>query len=184
MSFFNEAAMKTRIAEVLGKIRGEADPEVLNAGRSLFRKQVPFFMRAYVAAYLLMEADKAPQGKRRPGPARSEAAPREDRTEVLRQVIPDDEAQRIFVSVGRNRRVFPRELLGLIMTETAVPKEDIGVIRVLDNYSFIQVRTGAAQTVIDALDGKQFRGRTLAVNFARARKETEEEAEPLSDDQP
>ena len=59
MSSFNEAAMKSRIADLLQKIRGEADPQVLNAARSLFRKQVPFFMRSYLAAYLLMEQDSA-----------------------------------------------------------------------------------------------------------------------------
>jgi RNA recognition motif-containing protein len=50
----------------------------------------------------------------------------------------------------------------------------------LDNYSFIQVRTTVADTIIEALNGKSFRGRTLAVNYARNRKEDapeEQEAE-------
>jgi hypothetical protein len=85
--------------------------------------------------------------------------------------LPDDESKRLFISIGRNRRLFPREILGLINAKTTVSREDIGAIRILDNYSFIQVRDSVADTIIEALNGQSFRGRTLAVNYARARKD-------------
>jgi hypothetical protein len=121
--------------------------------------------------------------QKRPSPA---AAPQSTQPAslpaALPAALPDDESVRLFISVGRNRRVFPREILGLIGTKTAVAKDDIGLINILNNYSFVQVRNSAAEEIIAALNGINFRGRTLAVNFARARKEEDEDitAEPAS----
>jgi hypothetical protein len=104
------------------------------------------------------------------------AVEKEAKGEGPRHEIPDEDAARLFVSIGRNRRVFPRELLGLILSETSVDKEDVGTIRILDNYSFIQVRKTVAEDIIAALDGKAFRGRSLAVNFAKPRKDADSDA--------
>lgn len=176
-------ATKARIAEILEKIKTEADPVALNEYRALIRKQVPFFMRTYVAAYLLMQAEQG-AGKKRGqdhsrrrehgGDREQERRQERPKAETPRRELPEDEAARLFMSIGRNRRVFPREILGLIMSESSVAKEDVGSIRILDNYSFVQVRKESADEIISALDGKQFRGRTLAVNYARSRRETEE----------
>jgi hypothetical protein len=88
-----------------------------------------------------------------------------------RKSLPEEESVRLFVSAGRSRRVLPRDILGLITARTSVSKDDIGVIRILDNYSFIQARTTVADEIIEALNGKPFRGRSLVVNYARNRKD-------------
>jgi hypothetical protein len=104
--------------------------------------------------------------------------------------LPEEESARLFINIGRNRRVFPREILGLIGAKTSVPREDIGTISILNNYSFIQVRSSAAPEILEALNGASFRGRTLTVNYARARKEDDEYApaepalNPLEEDNP
>ena len=67
--------------------------------------------------------------------------------------------------------MFPREILGLINSRTGLPREAVGSIRILDNYSFVQVRDSAAEQIIEALNGYTFRGRTLAVNYAKSRKD-------------
>jgi hypothetical protein len=94
--------------------------------------------------------------------------------------LPDGDSRRLFINVGRNRRVFPREILGLINTKTAIPKENIGAIRILENYSFIQVRDTVADRIIEALNGQPFRGRILTVSYARDR--NEEGGEPAAFD--
>jgi hypothetical protein len=96
--------------------------------------------------------------------------------------LPEDESVRLFISVGRNRRVFPREILGLIGTKTAVVKDDIGLINILNNYSFVQVRNSVAEEIITALNGINFRGRSLAVNYAKARKEDDGDTAALPSD--
>jgi hypothetical protein len=94
-------------------------------------------------------------------------------------MIPEEESVRLFISIGRNRKVFPREILALINAKAQVSRDDVGAIRILDNYSFVQVRNTAADTIIEALNGQNFRGRTLTVNYARSRRE-----EPSNEDLP
>jgi hypothetical protein len=180
-SQFDKEKLQERIQEILEKIKTEMDPEVLNEYRSILKKEVPFFTRSYFAAYLLMQLDGGYRGRKpfdsrgkKPSFSRtnnSEHPKRDPDTYPLAEA----DSVRLFINVGRNRRVFPREILGLINSETATPKEDIGAIRILDNYSFIQVRNTVADTLIEALNGKNFRGRVLTVNYAKTRKETDED---------
>jgi hypothetical protein len=172
--------VKKYIADALKNIQTEADPHLLDEYRSLIKKEVSFFRRSYFSAYLLMALNQGEKGRfeRNPVRGRSRRAPRQaspgeesSRPESPRYPLSDEESVRLFISIGRSRRVFPREILGLINAKTALPKEDIGAIRILDNYSFIQVRATVADKIIDALNGSSFRGRVLAVNYARNRKE-------------
>jgi len=161
---------KETIALVLEKIRTDADPLLLDEYAGLFKKEVSLFHRSKVAAYLLMLCD---QGKNLRFVRRSEFARKEEDTP--RYPLAEEESKRLFFSVGRSRRVFPREILGLINAKTAIPREDIGAIRILDNYSFVQVRDTVAEKIIEALNGTIFRGRPLTVNYAKSRKENEDE---------
>jgi hypothetical protein len=183
---------KTRktIALVLDKIRTEADPWLLDEYQRLFKKEISLFHRSKAAAYLLMLCD---QGKSlRWTEKNSFRKTRDDRRSVeeesassredTRYPLAENESLRLFFSVGRSRRVFPREILGLINTKTAIPREDIGAIRILDNYSFVQVRDTVAEKIITALNGLDFRGRPLTVNYARSRKDEESIATENGDD--
>jgi len=55
------------------------------------------------------------------------------------------------------------------VSKTSAEREDVGVIRILDNYSFIQVRDTKADEIIKTLTGIRFRGRTLSVNYAKSK---------------
>ena len=81
--------------------------------------------------------------------------------------IPEDEATSIFVSIGKNRRVFPRDLVGLLIAVGGLERDRIGDIKVLANYSFVQLYANDARTAIDKLNGYDYRGRKLAVSFSR-----------------
>jgi RNA recognition motif-containing protein len=169
--------VEKNLARILEKIRAEADPQILSVYRSLFKKKVSLFNRSWAAAYLLMLYDQGNSGrterfhnhKFRKG--RDESWNEEERKQYP---LSEEESKRLFMSIGRNRRVFPREILGLITTKTDVKREDVGAIRILDNYSFVQVRDTVADGIIEALNGKPFRGRPLTVNYARSRLDSED----------
>jgi hypothetical protein len=171
----NREKTKQTIAAVLNEIRTEVDPLLLEEYYRLFKKEVSLFHRSRFAAYLLMLRD---QGKiPRPAYSSKYSSPRKNgndrENEVQRYPLAEEESMRLFFSAGRSRRVFPREILGLINTKTAIPREDIGSIRILDNYSFVQVRTTVAEKIIESLNGVSFRGRPLTVNYAKSRKDEE-----------
>jgi hypothetical protein len=188
MSQIDSDIVKKRIADILTKIQTEANPQELNEYRSVFKKEVSFFSRSYVAAYLLMQLDRGKAGRSfkaasaggdgsRGGRFRkfSRSSEESPRGEPKNYPLAEEDSVRLFVGVGRSRKVFPREILGLINTKTAISKDDIGAIRILDNYSFVQVRNTVADTIIDALNGKPFRGKILSVNYARNRKDEGQE---------
>jgi len=166
----NEESIRKRIRVLLNEIQSEADPVLLNRCRSIFRKEVSFFSRSYMAAYLLLLAEGVPVKKPEERHKNTGRNRQPDGTDIS-QVLSEDESVQLFVSIGRNRKVFPREILALVNARAKIAREDIGSIRILDNYSFVQVRNTAADIVIQALNGHNFRGRTLTVNYARSRRE-------------
>ena len=117
------------------------------------------------------------------------AATEEERPRHPRVEIPEDQATSIFISIGKNRRVYPRDLVGILIAIAGIDRERIGDIKVLANYSFVQLYTEDAQTAIDKLNGYDYRGRKLAVSYSRQMSETEgtepaaENAEPEAESQ-
>jgi len=174
ISDFDKEKTKKIISLVLEQIKTEVDIQTLYEYQKLFKKEISLFDRSKAAAYLLMLCDRgktlrpADYKKQRPVSSRTDENPRSD---TRRYPLADEESTRLFFSAGRSRRVSPREILGIINTKTAIPKEDIGVIRILDNYSFVQVRDSAAEKIIQALNGVNFRGRPLTVNYAKSNKD-------------
>lgn len=150
------AAVERAISDIVDHVRDEEDPILMTRYKRLFRKYTTVFNRGYVSAYLLKRAVEAGRSPSR----RKKSA--EKGTEQL-----TDGHQSVFVSIGRNRRVHTRDLITFFTSADGVSREDIGQIKVLDNYSFVEVSAEKAQTAIDALNGTELRGRKLTVNFAR-----------------
>ncbi len=185
------------LKDVVSKVK--ANPDELEALKKVFKKNVPLTMRSYVAAYLLKNsggaifrfnkfnnnenedfrasnryennsfnrAENTENGENTETPA-----PRERFTRVT---IPEENAEVVFVSIGRNRRVFPRDLVGLFINIAGIEKERIGDIRVLANYSFVQLFKEDAEKAISALNGHMYRGRPLSVSYSKQRPEGDEE---------
>jgi len=183
---FDKEKAKRNLEGILEKFNADTDITLLHEYHKLYKKEVSFFKRSWAAAWLFMYYDKreTPSPKTADGPRAAEnrqksrennfsknkpeigmankGAP--DAAEIS---LPEEESKMLFISIGKNRRLFPREVITLIMTKTSAAREDIGVIRILDNYSFVQVRDAKADEIIASLTGHKFRGRTLTVNYAK-----------------
>ncbi len=178
------------------KILTEEDIDTLVELGKLFKKNVPLSRRKYVIAYMLKESLKHFHSFGRGGrnnrndsrrnrdfkneykteyrqPVEGAATEAEERPRHPRVEIDPDKATSIFVSIGKNRRVYPRDLVGLIVAVGGIDRERIGDIKVLANYSFVQLYTEDCQTVIDKLNGYNYRGRSLAVSFSRQKSDAE-----------
>lgn len=207
----NEQIILSFLEDVVEKIKTEENPFELNQYRRLFRKVVPFTLRSYFAAYLLKEIDsgkpitkfisrdrfkvsrsKNAEGRQnKRGESRNSKSTKQGRKEgrpdgskdrsESHVSLPDDLASTLFFSIGRNRRVFPRDIIYLIIQNSGIEREHIGDIRVLDNYSFVQILTESADKVIESLNGIDYRGRKLSVSFSKKR-ETEDSANLEAED--
>jgi hypothetical protein len=170
LSQFEMEKIKKAIARLLEEVKVDVDAALLQSYHKLFKDEVPLFQRSKAAAYLLMLCDRERILRRYTRDnfsGRREPYARNARVED-RYLLSEEESVRLFFSAGRSRRVFPREILGLINSKTAIPKENIGAIRIFDNYSFVQVRDSVAERIIEALNGENFRGKPLVVNYAKS----------------
>ena len=181
------------LKDVVSKVK--ANPDELEALKKVFKKNVPLTMRSYVAAYLLRNAGgaifrfnkfndredfHANREERYNRYERNEAQTEENagegaqRERFTRVQIPAENSEVVFVSIGRNRRVYPRDLVGLFISVAGIEKERIGDIRVLANYSFVQLFKEDAEKAISALNGHIYRGRALSVSYSKQRPEGED----------
>lgn len=129
--------------EILKNVKNKENPDLLTNYKKIFKSTIPFTMRGWVSAFLLKEYLSDPKRKR----------------------LPDGKS--LFVGVGKNRKVYPKDLIQLIVGTGHVTRDEIGEIKILDNYSFVTVHPDSAEKIIDSLDGDLYRGRKLTVNFAR-----------------
>ena len=139
-----EDTARELIKSILEQIRNKEDPTELGLYRKYVRKYVPIFLRSYFAAYLLKQITEKSDGN---GPAYT----------------------RLFVSIGKNKRIYPKDFINLFMSKLEIDKSEIGKIKILDNYSFVEISTPFASKAIAELSGMEFKGKKLTVNTARKR---------------
>lgn len=192
-----------RIAEFLKasvqQVKTQEDVDTLIQLKKVFKKNVPFTLRGYLAAYLLKVASGNARRPFVPRPGREsfsrdgfskenyhsrrEDSHREFNSSVEgearheprpRVEIDPALATTIFIGIGRNRRVFPRDLVGLLISVAGLDRDRIGDIRVLANYSFVQLFTEDADKAINALNGYDYRGRKLSVSYSRQKDEADD----------
>lgn len=203
----NEEKTAEFLQNAVEKIITEEDIDTLTELIKLYKKNVPLTRRKYVVAYLLKEVMKHyrsfGRNNRDRNTERNNDNNRNNRNRTAREAKPEfkqpvaeavveaeekprhprveidpDKATSIFVSIGKNRRVYPRDLVGLLVAVGGIDRERIGDIKVLANYSFVQLYTEDCQTAIDKLNGYDYRGRKLAVSFSRQKTEGEEDSVP------
>ena len=174
---FEEQRFVEMLKNAVERVKNEEDPVELNQYKKLFKKNVPFTLRSYVAAYLAKNSgftgrrenfrNRRDGFKGRGRYDQGEKFFRQDREPAPRVVIDEELAATVFISIGRNRRVFPRDLISLIVQNSSVERSRIGDIRVLDNYSFVQLYAEDCDKVISSLDGLEYRGRKLSCSDSR-----------------
>lgn len=142
LPFDQKIAIQT-IGGIIKRIKEEEDPFELNHYRKLIKKNVPFSLRSYFSAFLFKESLTVNIGNKGNG------------------------FTRLFISIGKTRRIFPKDLVDLFTSKLNLTKNQVGVVKVLDNYSFLEISSGVAERAISVLSGFNYKGRRLSVNYAR-----------------
>ena len=190
------------LSSTLNRVKNEEDVDVLASLTKLIKKNVPLSLRKYVAAYLLKEVlqhshsygralrynnskKSNPKAKHEYKSVEKTETPAADvHVHHERVQIPAEEAVSIFVSIGKNRRVFPRDLVGLLVSVAGLDRDRIGEIRVLANYSFVQLFSEDSEKAISMLNGYDYRGRKLVVSYSKLKDDDEalDNEDALSDE--
>lgn len=138
--------MKYLFDEIIKNIKEDSDPIELNKLNKTIKKNVPFFLRKYFTAYLLNAYMKSSNGGR---------------------VRNTGNTKTLFLNTGKNKGLYSSELFKIIKTASDIDKDKIKQIRILDNYSFVEVSEDSADFLIEKLNNWNFRGRKFNISHAR-----------------
>jgi hypothetical protein len=79
------------------------------------------------------------------------------------------ERVRVFVGLGKKDRASAKDLVGALIREAGVPKDDIGRVDVRETFSLVDVAAGAADRAVRGLTGTTIRGRRVIARLDRER---------------
>ena len=77
---------------------------------------------------------------------------------------------RVYIAAGRNMGMRPADLVGAIANEANVNPRGIGDIEIADAFSLVELPSGDAERVVEALRGATLRGRKVAVRVDDGRR--------------
>jgi len=76
---------------------------------------------------------------------------------------------RLFITVGREQKIRPGDLVKLIAEKTGLSGKAIGNIKIMEKFTFVEVPRESAEKVIDALQRSMIGGRKVSAAPARPR---------------
>ena len=74
---------------------------------------------------------------------------------------------RLFMTIGRKDKIKVTDIVKSISTEAGIPFNKIGVIKVLDRFTFVEVPEDLAERVIRSVDDIMMKGRRVRVQKAK-----------------
>ncbi|MGI6113405.1 MAG: DEAD/DEAH box helicase [Mahellales bacterium] len=79
------------------------------------------------------------------------------------------EMTRLFINIGRNHNVSPRDIVGGIAGETGLPGKLIGTIDIFDKYTFVEVPSQYAKDVLRIMKNNEIKGKKINMEPANRR---------------
>ncbi len=150
-----------KIRDMVVELRSNSDPETLKLYHRLIKKNTSFFDRSHLLAFLMANSiDKK-------GNSRSQGGRNQER----REIVPRENMQTIFVGGGKKRGIFTGNIVKFFMEQGGIDKDEIGKIRVLPNYSFVEVPADKADQLVAKLDNTKLNGRPVRVNIAQSKEQ-------------
>lgn len=123
-----------------------------------------------IAASLLMKTLKLEDA-----PAQSDSTQRSDKKRSDRQDngsdFPKGDRVRLFLNIGTLDKIKKRHMIELFKMMTSVDLRTLDNIDIFDKYSFVTIPAHEAKSAVLALNGFDYRGRTLAVEIANEKRD-------------
>ncbi len=86
----------------------------------------------------------------------------------IKQTFSGDEKVKLFITVGKKDKIMNKDIVGSFAANTIVSGRDIGKIKILDSYSFVEVPAQFVEEVIQNMKGKEIKGRKCDIEIANS----------------
>jgi len=73
---------------------------------------------------------------------------------------------KLFINLGKLDDIKAKDIVGSISGNTAISGEEIGKIKVLDKFSFVEIPNSYVEDVLNGMSGKQIKGKDVSVEVA------------------
>lgn len=129
-----------------------------------------------IAAAALRLMERARQSKAVPGPATTAGAGDSGRGAHTT-------FKRVFMTLGTMDGASPRDVVGAVLNEAGLSKEQVGKVEMRDSHTLVEVAAEQVEKVVSALDGKSIRGRRVNArpDMERSEREGRGERSPRGD---
>jgi len=74
---------------------------------------------------------------------------------------------RLFINIGSNNKVQPRDIVGSIASSTGLPGKLIGAIDIFDKFTFVEVPREYASEVLEAMKNNRLKGKKITIQKSR-----------------
>lgn len=139
-----------RLKELVEEMKLYNNPEEIEEVKRLIKKNVPFSMRGYLAAYLYITSGKSTHAKK---------------VQNTRPEVKD--AKSFYINVGKMSKGSPKDLAQFICSTAGIDDKDIVSIAYKQNYSFIYIKNDKADAIIDKVNGATYKGRKVKINYSK-----------------
>jgi len=139
------------IKNIVSEIKESSDIKNLVEIKKIIKKNVPFFVRSYFSAWLLKKY----------------AEQNGYNVQTSSNEEKDSDFKTIFINIGKNRRLYSKDIAGMILSSKKAEKSDLKRIRIFDSYSFIDVTSSKAEDVIGVINNVTFKGKKLNADYAK-----------------
>lgn len=144
-----------RIRELFAEMKLYNNPQELEEIKKLIKKNVPLTMRGYFSAYLYVLSGNS-----------AKSADKSSLKEHKKPEVPEN-AIALYINVGKISHSPVKELIAFICENAGLKEKDIMTVAYKQNYSFVYVDKSKADSIIENVNGKSFKGRKVKMNFSK-----------------
>jgi ATP-dependent RNA helicase DeaD len=134
---------------------------------------------------LLLEPDPEPkQLRERATRDRADRPERGDRTDRPERRSPREGFATYRIALGKRHRVEPRQIVGALANEGGLRRDDFGAIKIMPDFSLVELPSDLSRDTLDRLADTQISGRPIEIRLdtGRAPRRADGERRPYRDD--
>ena len=88
--------------------------------------------------------------------------------EIKYEFSKDEKNINLFFNIGKKDKIMAKDIIGSLSSNVAISVNNIGKIKILDNFSFVDVPSIYVNEIIDGMKGKQIKGRGVNIEIANS----------------
>ncbi|WP_027308153.1 DEAD/DEAH box helicase [Caloramator sp. ALD01] len=87
--------------------------------------------------------------------------------EDVQDIEQDREMTRLFINIGKNQKISPRDIVGAFADKVKIPGDLIGSIDIYDKFSFVEVPREYAKEVMKIMNENTIKGKKVNIEIAK-----------------